>query len=266
MNLARALAALSSITAAFLMIAASQAQEDAGEKKAALPAGFKLPDRDLEDEGKYVYERNCIVCHGPMGDGRGEMAESAGVKPRSFRTGLFKYRSTPTGKLPTNEDLLRTVRNGRTGTAMGMFTFLNEEQLRAVVEYVKFFSRRWRKPENYAPPIPLPRQPAWMNDAGELARHGASGKTTFETICATCHGVAGDGKGPLVPTLKDAQGEPAQPADLRQPHLRSGDEPVDVYRVLMTGMDGTPMVSFADAFSPEQKWDIVAYILTLRGQ
>ena len=33
----------------------------------------------------------------------------------------------------------------------------------------------------------------------------------------------------------------------------------------MTGLNGTPMVSFAHAFTPEQKWDLVAYVLSLRG-
>jgi mono/diheme cytochrome c family protein len=61
-------------------------------------------------------------------------------------------------------------------------------------------------------------------------------------------------------------GEPASPADLREPHLRSGDEPIDIYRVLMTGMDGTPMASFAEALTADQKWDVVAYILTLRAK
>ena len=32
----------------------------------------------------------------------------------------------------------------------------------------------------------------------------------------------------------------------------------------MTGLNGTPMVSFAEAFSEEQKWDLAAYVLTLR--
>jgi mono/diheme cytochrome c family protein len=64
--------------------------------------------------------------------------------------------------------------------------------------------------------------------------------------------------------LKDELGETSTPADLRQPHLRNGDEPIDIYRALMTGLNGTPMVSFADTLSEEQKWDVIAYILTLR--
>lgn len=222
------------------------------------------PDISLYGEGKFVYENNCIVCHGAMGDGRGEMAASLGIKPRSFKTGTFKYRSTPWGKLPTTEDLMHTVHNGITGTAMGMFTNLNDEQLRSVVEYVKFFSRKWRKAENYAPPIELPKQPTWLVDDATRTAHAAKGKDTFLAVCAACHGPEGDGKGLAAVGLKDEWGEPAVPADLRQPHLRSGDEPSDIFRVLMTGLNGTPMVSFAEGFSEEQKWDLVAYILTLR--
>jgi mono/diheme cytochrome c family protein len=193
------------------------------------------------------------------------MAASLGIKPRSFKLGLFKYRSTPWGKLPTDEDLKRTVQGGITGTAMGMFTNLNGADLDCVVEYIKFFSRKWRKAENYAPPLTLPKQPAWLTDDNPQREvHADKGKQTFQLICAACHGPAGDGKGLAAGALKDELGDPSVPADLRQPHLRSGDEPIDIYRVLMTGLNGTPMVSFAETLSEEQKWDVIAYILTLR--
>lgn len=233
----------------------------AAEEEPAVRVG---PDIALYGEGKFVYENNCIVCHGAMGDGRGEMAASLGIKPRSFKTGTFKYRSTPWGKLPTTEDLMHTVRHGITGTAMGMFTNLNDEQLRAVVEYIKFFSRKWRKAENYAPPLELPKPPAWMLDEASRSPHAAKGRETFQAVCAACHGVAGDGQGLAAVGLKDEWGEAAVPADLRQPHLRSGDEPDDIFRVLMTGLNGTPMVSFAEPLSEGQKWDLVACILSLR--
>ena len=95
-----------------------------------------LPDRSLFEEGRFVFEQNCIVCHGQFGDGKGELAAGLTIKPRSFRTGVFKYRSTAAGKMPSNQDLKRTIRDGITGTAMGMFTNLRQEELDAVVEYI----------------------------------------------------------------------------------------------------------------------------------
>lgn len=242
-------------------IAPASAQE---ESAAPENPAFVKRDYRFYDEGRYVYEQHCVVCHGANGDGRGEMAESVGIKPRSFRAGQFKYRSTPWGKLPTNDDLLRTVRGGRTGTAMGMFTHLTEEQQRAVIEYLKFFSSKWRKPENHAAPIPLPPTPAWFADNAQRALRAAAGKPIFQSTCATCHGTDGDGKGPATAALKNDDGTPASPADLRLPHLRSGDEPIDIYRVLMTGLNGTPMAPFADSLNEAQKWDVIAYVLTLR--
>jgi mono/diheme cytochrome c family protein len=32
----------------------------------------------------------------------------------------------------------------------------------------------------------------------------------------------------------------------------------------MTGVNGSPMPSFADSISPQEAWDLVHYILTLR--
>jgi hypothetical protein len=71
-------------------------------------------------------------------------------------------------------------------------------------------------------------------------------------------------KGLAAAALKNDDGSPASPADLRLAHLRSGDEPIDLFRTLSTGLNGTPMVSFADALPDPQKWDVIAYILSLR--
>ncbi|RYD82195.1 MAG: cytochrome c [Verrucomicrobiaceae bacterium] len=225
---------------------------------------FKLPDRSLYQKGRYVFEQNCMVCHGERGNGKGEMAAQLSPKPRDFTSGLFKYRSTPWGKLPTNEDLLHTIREGRTNTAMGIFSHLREDELRAVVEYIKFLSRKWRKAENYAEAIPLPDPPDWFSDLQQLERRAKAGSKTFSTNCATCHGADGDGRGPAAAALKDAAGDPIIPADLRQERLRSGNELSDIYRVLLTGLNGTPMVSFAETLTDQQRWEVVAYILQLR--
>lgn len=224
-----------------------------------------LPDREQFDRGQYVFERNCIVCHGVRGDGLGEMAASLVPKPRSFRSGIFKYGSTPPGKLPTDEDLMRVIRGGLAGTAMGTFGGqLTEGDLRAVAEYVKRFSRKWRHEENYAPPVKVPAEPDWWSDNTERTRHAAAGKITFTATCAACHGEKADGTGPAAAALRDEWGHAITPANLRTPTLRTGNEPRDLHRVLLTGIGGTPMVSFAETFTDAQRWELVAYLMSLR--
>lgn len=228
------------------------------------PAGPVQLDFNLYMQGRYVYERNCIVCHGPRGDGKGEFSPTLVPKPRSFREGMFKFRTTPLGMLPTDDDLRRTIKGGLSGTAMGMFSQLSDEDVNAVITYVKSFSRLWRKPENYAPPVELPPTPGWFKDSAVRQTHAAAGAKLFALNCATCHGEKADGKGPAAVVLKDIWGHPAAPSDLRQPHLRCGDAPGDIFRVLTTGLNGTAMVSFDKALSETQRWDIIAYILSIR--
>jgi len=230
-----------------------------------LAAGEPAPlDFNLYMQGRYVFERNCIVCHGPRGDGNGELSATLKPKPRSFREGMFKFRTTPLGMLPTDDDLRRTIRGGLSGTAMGMFTQLSDEETAAVITYLKSFSRRWRKAENYAPQVQLPPPPDWFKEDLELKKHAASGSKLFTTNCAACHGEKADGEGPAAITLKDIWGHAAAPSDLRQPHLRCGNAPTDIFRILATGLNGTPMVSFEKSLTEEQRWDIIAHILSIR--
>ena len=229
------------------------------------PSGVRVGvNYSLYEQGRYVYQQNCLICHGDRGDGNGEMAKDLPVKPRSFREGFFKFRSTPYDKLPTDNDLRRTITGGLSGTTMGMYKHLGEKDLEATIEYLKSFSRRWRKADNYAAAIEFPAPPAWLADAGARAEHAEKGRVIFSAMCAGCHGPAGDGNGPAAQALKDAWGQSVTPADLRQPHLRCGDGPSDIFRILTTGMSGTPMVSFAGAFGVPQRWDVVAYVLSLR--
>lgn len=215
-------------------------------------------------EGKYLYERHCLICHGSRGDGKGEMAATLVPRPRSFREGQFKFRTTPWGALPTDDDLRHTIKYGLTGTAMGMFSQLSDEEISALIQYVKSFSRRWRKAENNAAPLALPAPPAWLSRPTEVVAHAARGATLFQTHCAACHGATANGQGPVAVALKDLWGQASRPSDLRQPHLRCGDRPQDIDRVLVTGLNGTPMISFASALSPEQRWDLIAWILSQR--
>jgi mono/diheme cytochrome c family protein len=248
-----------------LFLIFSWGESRADEARTTEPWKPDLPDPDQWSRGNYVYEQNCQVCHGQHGDGRGELSATLQPKPRSFRRGVFKYGSTPPGKLPTNEDLARVIRNGLAGTGMGVFgDRLSPNDLKAVTEYIKSFSRKWRDTKNYAPPLAIPTLPRWWNDPSARARHASDGSKIFAVSCASCHGEKGDGQGIAAATLLDQWSDPIRPANLLAPLLHCGNQPGDLHRVLLTGIGGTPMVSFEGILSVEQRWDVIAHVIALR--
>jgi mono/diheme cytochrome c family protein len=44
----------------------------------------------------------------------------------------------------------------------------------------------------------------------------------------------------------------------------SGTTNQDLYRIYMTGLDGSPMPSFADQLQPAEAWDLVHFLRTLQ--
>jgi cytochrome c553 len=64
------------------------------------------------DAGKPEYTRYCAGCHGDRGDGMGENTPWIDPKPRDFTQATFKCRSTPSGSLPTDQDIINTMRRG----------------------------------------------------------------------------------------------------------------------------------------------------------
>jgi cytochrome c oxidase cbb3-type subunit I/II len=221
-------------------------------------------DLDLHLRGERIFERQCAPCHGRGGRGDGDWAAEVANKPRDFTAGVFKFRSTPPGTLPTEADLVRTLRTGITGTMMPTFAKLTSSELRAVIAYVRSFSKRWEDPRNYAEPVPLPASPpAWFFQpaAAEAAR--LRGAALFAAHCAACHGPAGHGDGPAAAGLRDHTGRPIAPAVLAQPHHKSGDSALDLYRTIAVGLDGTPMAGFLPALGPDALWDLVVFIRAL---
>ncbi len=209
--------------------------------------------------GQTVYERECSACHGSRGDGKGPLAEAFSPRPRNFTKGLFRYRSTPTGQLPTDEDLYHTIFRGLPGTTMPAWgPFLGEREIREVVAYIKKFSQRFAQ-EKPGEPVKIPPPPPRTKES--LAR----GKKLYEDMgCASCHGEDGKGGGSAAEDLKTSEGDPIRPRDLTNKwSFRGGHTPRDVFMRLATGMDGSPMPSYRGMVSDEELWDLVFYILSL---
>jgi mono/diheme cytochrome c family protein len=219
-----------------------------------------LAQDDVGDvrQGKVVYEQYCALCHGEQGDGKGHYSEDTTPVPRDFRQGTFKWRSTPSGSLPTDADLEKILVNGLFGTSMSSFsTSLTHRQRLDVIAYIKNFSPRFAT-ERPEAPITISREPAYT------AESVSRGKAVYQKFnCAQCHGDGGQGDGPSADDLKDDWGNGIVPYDFTAGHLKCGNNGSDIYRVFVAGLNGTPMPSFADSISPAEAWDLVHFIQSL---
>jgi mono/diheme cytochrome c family protein len=209
--------------------------------------------------GRRDYERYCVWCHGPDGDGRGRSARRFEAAPRDFTQGLFKCRSTPTGALPTDTDLRHAIVQGMHGAGMPSWSTLSALQVDDLLQTIKAFSARWLAE---GAPAPLVAPPELPDSSDSVAR----GQATFQKMqCATCHGARGEGNGPALATLRDDAGNPIRAANFTlRGALKCGDEPSRIYLTLMTGLNGTPMPSYAASLSAADAWDLVHYVRSLR--
>src|SRR5438045_9799671 len=98
-----------------------------------------------EAAGKHFYFRYCWVCHGFHGDGNGENGPYLNILPRNFVAATFKCRSTPTGTLPTDEDLYDSLGRGFTNSNMPAWISLTKQQRADMVAFIKTFSPRWKR-------------------------------------------------------------------------------------------------------------------------
>jgi mono/diheme cytochrome c family protein len=220
-------------------------------------------DLHLYMKGRSVYEKQCVWCHGRTGRGDGEWAEGVADPPRNFRAGVFKFRTTRYGCLPTDADLERTIRGGISGTMMPAFKDLPEPDLEAVVYYLKSLSPRWRDPKNQSAPEKLPVAPGWFHDRERKQAHIDKGRELFARTCSACHGDSAKGDGPGAKGLRDVWGHDIVPADLTKTHHKSGDAPEDLFRTVALGLDGTPMIGYRETLRDAAIWDLVAFVRSL---
>lgn len=227
---------------------------------------FPVPPRppvtpEFVARGKRVYEQNCAACHGEKGDGKGSCSAFLIPRPRDFTQAHFRLRSTPSGQLPTDEDLFRSVSLGLAGTPMPPWKWLLDDTDRwAVVEYVKTFAPSFADPAADRTTrvdlgTPPPRNPAAI----------AEGRALYGRLsCAVCHGEQGRGDGPSAYNLVDDSGQRIPARDFSKPSgFKSGYATREIVRSFLTGLDGTPMPSFGGVIAREDAWKLAYYVETL---
>ena len=233
-------------------------QASPGPASPPAPAADPSPASPAIGRGLVAFARYCGSCHGPDGDGRGPSARRFVAPATSFLTGVYKCRSTASGALPTDQDLRRSIVDGLPGSGMPPFGALGPLQIDDLVETLKHFSSRFGR-EAQVPPLAVTGEPA--NDGQSVSR----GAQVYDRLkCATCHGWRGEG-GPGAANLRNDDGTSAEVTDFtRKYSLRCGDTADRLYVTIMTGLDGTPMASYAEAVAGSDAWDVVQYILSVR--
>jgi len=100
-------------------------------------------------------------------------------------------------------------------------------------------------PETYTdPPVPY--------TAASVKR----GFETYQANCIPCHGVTGEGNGPMAKDIK------VPPADLTAPHVATHTLG-DIFHWLTYGGQSGVMPPFADAITEDERWDLINYLTVL---
>jgi len=171
---------------------------------------------------------------------------------------------------------LRIIKMGFKSNLMPNYEHLSSSDLTAVMHYIKTLAPRWRK-DSAGTPILIPSNP-WSGKGAEAI---AAGKRIYhgEAQCWTCH----PGYLNVDEIQKIASPKPVSiRADiarsklvksdygmLRSPSFKE-DELVavhsrdDLYRIIATGIPGTPMPSWTDSFSPKEIWALASYVESLQ--
>ncbi len=227
---------------------------------AELPAEPTLPapkaDDALRAHGAKLFAQYCATCHGARGAGDGPTAPFLAHPPANFTTGTYELRTTEHEALPADIDLFRTITRGVHGTAMPPWIARPERDRWALAAHLKTLSTQFAEDEAPAPVAvdPPPTTPERL----------AHGHALYETAgCASCHGATGRGDGPGASALHYASGAPAHPRDFASNHFHRSDRVGDIYLTLVTGLDGTPMGSFAKVLSTDDLWDVAMFVHSL---
>ena len=80
-------------------------------------------------KGKAIYDKHCMLCHGPQGQGDGPTGKLLKPPAADFTSAMSKKKS--------EAELMQVVENGKPGTAMISWKGqLSQSELNDVIEYV----------------------------------------------------------------------------------------------------------------------------------
>lgn len=98
-----------------------------------------------------------------------------------------------------------------------------------------------------APPVPPPPTPQML----------ANAKQIFDAGCAACHGVTGEGNGPVSFAVKPP------PRNFTKDPFKAGESVAEVFGTITNGLPNTRMVGYPQ-LKDDDRWGLAYYVLSFR--
>ena len=186
-------------------------------------------------DGEALYKQYCSACHGNEGNG-----------------GVGVPLALPAFQKAVDNDFLeKTIRYGRPGRVMPAFDYLETEQVKSIVAYVRSFVE-----------VEIP-----VHSHETIKGNVEHGKALFAARCAACHGSKGEGGHGTGVTFSRPRDLPIIAPALNNSGFLAAASDHLIKRTLIDGRDGTPMQSFLKQGMSEQDInDVVSYVRSFEKQ
>ncbi len=220
-------------------------------------------------EGKTIFIRECMVCHGDAGTGHGPYRAELQPGPPDFSDGSYGTLADPSY---TDADYFWRISEGLPWSAMPSWKLrYSEEDRWKLVYYLRVnFTQTLERPSITAdqqyPDIYLTQKMPTQTTLNEIIDGNmptvypvvptyASGKIVFLQNCAHCHGLSGQGDG------WDGQYLDVPPANFTDPNM-AGMTDGDYYARVSFGLQNSAMPTWGEFLPQSERWDVIKYIVT----
>ena len=117
------------------------------------------------EAGREIYETKCAHCHGVDGVPSDVISRVFRPGPRNFTTGTFKFRTTASGELPSDDDIRNSIRDGMPYTAMPPWPSLSETDITNLMYHIKTYSDDFSGVFGEVTSLEMPNPPALTDDS-----------------------------------------------------------------------------------------------------
>ena len=185
------------------------------------------------EAGRLAYTGSCSVCHGAIGDGKGEFGQAIYPPATDLRGRDTKEKS--------DAALFWIIKNGLSFAGMPGFSKQYDDQaIWSLVTYTRSLSNATGNGSTFSVPSPTSEQIALADPHGDAPQRGAA--IYFSQGCDSCHGAVGNAPGEL--------------------RLRGGGR--EASQALRRGRPGMPIYG-PNQITDAQLADLGAYLNTFGG-